>query len=184
MLYINKHLKHKTKNYAMVEHLFTHFKKNDDEMKWIINKHSLNESKDRIEYSADKIAQYQWGDYLFRTLLVLDFYGQPINPKYRISHNRVLRMDINLYAGEIQLAISRALANKTCSILTDDGTNNRSQFCPIILFTPQRIHIIALPHLERTTSKDILDAMIPFIRILIKKYSRCCLLYRYITVHM
>lgn len=79
MPYLNKHLKRKTKYYAMVEHLFTRFKETDDEMKRLIDKHSLDDIEDRIEYIADKLAQYQWGDYPFRTLLVLDdFYGHPL----------------------------------------------------------------------------------------------------------
>lgn len=100
-----------------------------------------------------------------------------INPNYKIPNTRVLRMDINLYAGEIQLAILRALRNKSCSILTDGGTNNGSQFYPIILFTPQRLYFFALPRLEKTTSKDIIDTMIPFINQLKANNTRiisCC----------
>lgn len=77
--YLSKHLKRKTKYYSLVEHLLTKFKETDDEMKRIIQKHKLIDLQDRIEYIANKLAKYRWGDYPYRTLLVLDdFYGHPL----------------------------------------------------------------------------------------------------------
>ena len=79
---LTRHLRRKSKYYSIAKHVLSRFKKADDEMMRLIDKHSLEDFDDRINYIAYKLALYQANDYPFHTLLVLDdFAGNPLLKK-------------------------------------------------------------------------------------------------------
>jgi hypothetical protein len=77
--FLGKHLKRKSKYYSMCKHVLSKLKKTDDKMERIIEKHSLEDVEDRLNYIAEKFCKYGTADYPYRTLLVLDdFAGSPL----------------------------------------------------------------------------------------------------------
>ena len=79
MDYLERHLRRKSKYYSIAKYVLSKFKDEDDEMKRIIEKHSLDELDDIIEYIALKLQKYQMGQYPYHTLLILDdFAGSPL----------------------------------------------------------------------------------------------------------
>jgi hypothetical protein len=77
--YLGKHLKRKTKYYSICKHVLSKFKKTDEKMEQLIEKHGLDDIEDRIEYVSEKFAKYGTSEYPLRTLLVLDdFAASPV----------------------------------------------------------------------------------------------------------
>ena len=70
--YLQRHLKRKLKYYALVKHVMSRMKEANEEMRRLINKHSLYEIEDRIDYIAQKMMKYNTSDYPYNTLLILD----------------------------------------------------------------------------------------------------------------
>jgi hypothetical protein len=89
--YLAKHLKWKTKYYAICQHVISRFKKTNDQMRYIIEKHSLEDIRDRLDYIAEKLCKYGTGEYPFRTLLVMDdFAASPLLEKVNSPISRFL----------------------------------------------------------------------------------------------
>ena len=79
MDYLERHLRRKSKYYSIAKYVLSKFKDEDDEMRRLIEKHSLEELDDIIEYIALKLQKYQMGQYPYHTLLILDdFAGSPL----------------------------------------------------------------------------------------------------------
>ena len=79
MDYLERHLRRKSKYYSIAKYVLSKFRDADDEMKRIIEKHSLEELDDVIEYIAMKLQQYGIANYPYHTLLILDdFAGSPL----------------------------------------------------------------------------------------------------------
>ncbi len=72
LTFLKRHLKRKTKYYAMVKHILTKLKETNDEMRRIIEKHGLMDIEDRIAYIANKLVKYQTSSYPYNTLIILD----------------------------------------------------------------------------------------------------------------
>ena len=72
MSYLNRHLRRKLKYYSLVKHVMSKMKETNDEMRRLIQKHSLNDIEDRIAYIAQKMMKYDTSAYPYNTLLVLD----------------------------------------------------------------------------------------------------------------
>ncbi|KAK8896886.1 hypothetical protein M9Y10_014812 [Tritrichomonas musculus] len=72
MRYLNRHLRRKLKYYSLVKHVMSKMKETNDEMRRLIQKHSLNDIEDRIAYIAQKMMKYDTSAYPYNTLLVLD----------------------------------------------------------------------------------------------------------------
>jgi hypothetical protein len=70
--YLDKHLKRKSKYYSMCKHVLSKMKKTDEKMAQLIEKHALEDIRDRMDYIAEKFTKYGTSDYPLRTLLVLD----------------------------------------------------------------------------------------------------------------
>jgi hypothetical protein len=82
LAYLGKHLRRKSKYYSMCKHVLSKFKKTDEKMEEIIDKHSLEDIEDRIEYISEKLCKYGTSNYPYRTLLVLDdFAASPLLKK-------------------------------------------------------------------------------------------------------
>ena len=77
--FLKKHIKTKMKYYSIYRYVMNNFKKPEDEMKRIINKHGLTTKKRQIEYIAKKFNKYQTTRYPLNCLVVLDdFAGHPL----------------------------------------------------------------------------------------------------------
>ena len=72
MNYLKKHIKRKTKYYAMVKHVLSKLKETSEEMARLINKHSLFDIEDRIAYISNKLVKYNTTAYPYHTLIILD----------------------------------------------------------------------------------------------------------------
>ncbi len=72
MNYLKKHIKRKTKYYAMVKHVLSKLKETSEEMARLINKHSLFDIEDRIAYISNKLVKYNTTAYPYNTLIILD----------------------------------------------------------------------------------------------------------------
>lgn len=72
MEYLKRHLKRKLKYYSLVKHVMSRMKEANEEMRRLIQKHSLYEIEDRIDYIAQKMMKYDTSAYPYNTLLVLD----------------------------------------------------------------------------------------------------------------
>ena len=72
MNYLKKHIKRKTKYYAMVKHVLSKLKETSEEMARLINKHSLFDIEDRIAYISNKLVKYNTTSYPYNTLIILD----------------------------------------------------------------------------------------------------------------
>ncbi len=72
LLYLQRHLKRKLKYYALVKHVMSRMKDTNNEMRRLIQKHSLYEIEDRIDYIAQKMMKYDTSAYPYNTLLILD----------------------------------------------------------------------------------------------------------------
>ena len=70
---LNRHLRKKNKYYSVVKHVLSKKMLTDGDIEQIIEKHSLDDIEDRITYIANKLVTHGTSDYLFHTLLVLDF---------------------------------------------------------------------------------------------------------------
>ena len=68
---LKRHLRRKTKYYAIVKHVLSKMKETSDEMQRLIEKHHLNDLEDKIIYIASKLCKYQTS-YPFHTLIILD----------------------------------------------------------------------------------------------------------------
>ena len=66
------HLRRKLKYYSLVKHVMSHMKEANEEMRRLIQKHSLYEIEDRIDYIAQKMMKYETSAYPYNTLLILD----------------------------------------------------------------------------------------------------------------
>ncbi len=69
---LKRHLRRKTKYYAIVKHVLSKMKETSDEMQRLIEKHHLNDLEDKIIYIASKLCKYQTSAYPFHTLIILD----------------------------------------------------------------------------------------------------------------
>ena len=69
---LKKHLKRKTKYYAIVKHVLSRMKETSDEMRRLIEKHHLNDLDDKIIYIASKLIKYDTASYPYNTLIILD----------------------------------------------------------------------------------------------------------------
>ena len=69
---LKRHLRRKTKYYALVKHVLSKMKETSEEMQRIIEKHHLNDLEDKIVYIASKLCKYQTSSYPFHTLIILD----------------------------------------------------------------------------------------------------------------
>ena len=72
MTILKRHLRRKTKYYALVKHVLSKMKETSEEMQRIIEKHHLNDLEDKIVYIASKLCKYQTSSYPFHTLIILD----------------------------------------------------------------------------------------------------------------
>lgn len=72
MNYLKKHIKRKTKYYAIVKHVLSKLKETSEEMARLINKHSLFDIEDRIAYISNKLVKYNTTAYPYHTLIILD----------------------------------------------------------------------------------------------------------------
>ena len=72
MSFLRKHLKRKVKYYALVKYVLSKMKEVNEEMKRLINKHSLQDIDDIIVYIANKLVKYQTSSYPYNTLIILD----------------------------------------------------------------------------------------------------------------
>ena len=72
MNYLKKHIKRKTKYYAIVKHVLSKLKETSEEMARLINKHSLFDIEDRIAYISNKLVKYNTTSYPYNTLIILD----------------------------------------------------------------------------------------------------------------
>jgi Cdc6-like AAA superfamily ATPase len=96
--FLTKHLRWKTKYYAIIKYTLSKFKIPNTRMTEIIEKHHLECREDIVEYISTKLSQYSlkysFGDsvpYPFRTLLVLDdFAGSPLLKKMDSPLARIL----------------------------------------------------------------------------------------------
>jgi hypothetical protein len=96
--FLTRHLKWKTKYYAIIKYTLSKFKTPNPRMTKIIEKHHLESREDLVEYISTKLSQYalkySFGDsvpYPFRTLLVLDdFAGSPLLKKMDSPLARIL----------------------------------------------------------------------------------------------
>jgi hypothetical protein len=89
--FLTRHLRWKMKYYSIVKYVLSRFKNASPEMVRIIVKHGLEDKDDKIEYIANKLAQYGTTEYPFRTLLVLDdFAGSPLLKKVDSALARLL----------------------------------------------------------------------------------------------
>ena len=69
---LRRHLRRKLKYYSLVKHVMSHMKEANEEMRRLIQKHSLYEIEDRIDYIAQKMMKYETSAYPYNTLLILD----------------------------------------------------------------------------------------------------------------
>lgn len=69
---LRRHLRRKLKYYSLVKHVISHMKEANEEMRRLIQKHSLYEIEDRIDYIAQKMMKYETSAYPYNTLLILD----------------------------------------------------------------------------------------------------------------
>ena len=69
---LKKHLKRKTKYYAIVKHVLSRMKETSDEMRRLIEKHHLNDLDDKIIYIASKLIKYDTASYPYNILIILD----------------------------------------------------------------------------------------------------------------
>lgn len=78
--FLRLHIKRKRKYYSMVKYIFSGFKKEDDEIKRLFNKHHINTNKlKKLEYIVKKIAAYKQTNYPLNLLLILDdFAANPL----------------------------------------------------------------------------------------------------------
>ena len=72
MTILKRHLRRKTKYYALVKHVLSKMKETSEEMQRIIEKHHLSDLEDKIVYIASKLCKYQTSSYPFHTLIILD----------------------------------------------------------------------------------------------------------------
>lgn len=72
MGFLRRHIKRKTKYYAMVKYVLSKLKDISTEMQRIINKHQLFEIEEQISYIIDKIVKYGTTAYPYNTLVILD----------------------------------------------------------------------------------------------------------------
>jgi hypothetical protein len=80
--YLTQHLKWKSKYYSICRHILSQFKRTDEKMEQLIEKHSLQDMKDRLDYIAEKLCKYGTSQFPFRTLLVMDdFAASPLLEK-------------------------------------------------------------------------------------------------------
>jgi hypothetical protein len=80
--YLTQHLKWKAKYYSICRHVLSKFKRTDEKMEQLIEKHSLQDLRDRLDYIAEKLCKYGTSEYPFRTLLVMDdFAASPLLEK-------------------------------------------------------------------------------------------------------
>lgn len=88
--YLEKHVKRKSKYYSIVRHVLSKLCKTDETMKRLIEKYNLEDIDDRLNYIAQKLAQYQYSEYPINTLLILDdFAGSPLLTK---QHSELIRI--------------------------------------------------------------------------------------------
>ena len=79
MDYLERHLRRKSKYYSIAKYVLSKFRDADDEMRRLIEKHSLEELDELIEYIALKLQKYGIANYPYHTLLILDdFAGSPL----------------------------------------------------------------------------------------------------------
>jgi hypothetical protein len=89
--FLTRHLRWKMKYYSIVKYVLSRFKNASPEMVRILIKHGLEDKDDKIDYIANKLAQYGTTEYPFRTLLVLDdFAGSPLLKKVDSAMARLL----------------------------------------------------------------------------------------------
>ena len=72
MSILKRHLRRKTKYYAIVKHVLSKMKETSEEMQRLIEKHHLKDLEDKIVYIASKLCKYQTASYPFHTLIILD----------------------------------------------------------------------------------------------------------------
>lgn len=88
--FLHRHIKRKSKYYSIVKHVLSKLKKADETMQRLINKYDLDDIDDRINYIAQKLAQYECSEYPYNTLLILDdFAGSPLLTK---QHSELIRI--------------------------------------------------------------------------------------------
>jgi hypothetical protein len=77
--YLTQHLKWKSKYYSICRHVLSKFKRTDEKLEELIEKHSLQDIRDRLDYIAEKLCKYGTSEYPYRTLLVMDdFAASPL----------------------------------------------------------------------------------------------------------
>ena len=69
---LKRHIRRKTKYYAIVKHVLSKMKETSEEMQRLIEKHHLNDLEDKIVYIASKLCKYQTASYPYHTLIILD----------------------------------------------------------------------------------------------------------------
>lgn len=72
MGFLRRHIKRKTKYYAMVKYVLSKLKDITTEMQRIIDKHQLYEIEEQISYIIDKVVKYGTTAYPYNTLVILD----------------------------------------------------------------------------------------------------------------
>ena len=72
MSYLNRHIRRMITYNSLVNNMMSKMKETNDEMRRLIQKHSLNDIEDRIAYIAQKMMKYDTSAYPYNTLLVLD----------------------------------------------------------------------------------------------------------------
>lgn len=89
--FLEKHIKRKSKYYSIVRHVLSKLRETDETMDRLIQKYDLEDLDERINYIAQKLAQYQCSEYPYNTLLILDdFAGSPLLTKQHTELIRIL----------------------------------------------------------------------------------------------